>query len=56
MPLGPLAEIHAIILTLNEERHIARCIESLREVCATITVIDSGSTDRTVAIAKGFGA
>ncbi len=48
--------IHAIILTLNEEVHIARCIASIKDVCETITVIDSGSTDRTVEIAKAAGA
>jgi glycosyltransferase involved in cell wall biosynthesis len=48
--------IHAIILTLNEECHIARCIASIKNVCATITVIDSGSTDRTVEIAETCGA
>jgi glycosyltransferase involved in cell wall biosynthesis len=47
--------IHAIILTLNEERHIARCIESIREQCQSITVVDSGSTDDTVAISQQCG-
>jgi glycosyltransferase involved in cell wall biosynthesis len=49
-------EIHAIILTLNEERHIGRCIESIRPHCDSITVVDSGSTDRTVEIARLSGA
>jgi len=48
--------IHAIILTLDEEFHIARCIGSLNGQCASITVIDSGSTDATVAIASQLGA
>jgi glycosyltransferase involved in cell wall biosynthesis len=49
-------DIHAIILTLDEERHIARCIESLKGQCASITVVDSGSRDGTVAIARQLGA
>ncbi len=49
-------QIHAIILTLNEEQHIARCIESLGGQCASITVVDSGSGDRTAEIARGLGA
>ena len=49
-------DIHAIILTLNEEQHIARCIASLAEQCASITVIDSGSDDATVEIARQAGA
>jgi len=40
---------------LNEERNVARAIESLR--CADeIVVVDSGSTDRTVEIAQNLGA
>ena len=49
-------ELHAIILSFNEEQHIARCIESIKDLCASITVIDSGSKDRTVEIAEGLGA
>jgi glycosyltransferase involved in cell wall biosynthesis len=51
-----MSDIHAIILTYNEERHIARCIESLAGQCASITIIDSGSTDDTVDAAKRLGA
>jgi glycosyltransferase involved in cell wall biosynthesis len=48
-------KISATIITLNEERNIARAIESLR--CADeIVVVDSGSTDRTVEIAGKLGA
>jgi len=48
--------ITAVILTFNEEKHIARCLESLRGVCERICIIDSNSTDRTVEIAKSMGA
>ena len=48
--------IAAIILTKNEEKHIARCIHSLKDVCEEIWVIDSFSTDRTCEIAKELGA
>lgn len=51
-----MTEVHALILTLNEELHISRCIESLRDHCASILVVDSGSTDRTVEIALQSGA
>ncbi len=47
--------ISATIVTLNEERNIARAIESLR--CADeVVVIDSGSTDQTCEIAVRLGA
>jgi len=48
-------KISATIVTLNEERHIARAIESLRCV-DEILVVDSGSTDRTREIAIRLGA
>ena len=48
--------IAAIILTKNEEKHIARCIDSLRGVCDEIWVIDSYSTDKTCEIAERLGA
>ena len=46
----------AIVLTLNEEIHIERCINRLSEVVAKIYVIDAYSTDSTVKIAQKFGA
>ena len=48
-------KISATIITCNEERNIARCIESLR-CCDEILVVDSGSTDRTVEIAQKLNA
>src|SRR6201996_3468720 len=48
-------KISATIITFNEERNIARVIESLR-CCDEILVLDSGSNDRTVEIATKLGA
>lgn len=48
-------KISATIITFNEERNVPRAIESLR-CCDEILVVDSGSTDRTVEIARQFGA
>jgi len=44
-----------VILTLNEEGNLPRCLSSLSG-CNDIVVVDSGSTDRTVAIAEQRGA
>lgn len=44
-----------IILTRNEAQHIRECIESVRWADA-ILVLDSGSTDNTVALAQASGA
>ncbi len=48
-------KISATIVACNEERNIARAIESLR-CCDEVLVVDSGSSDRTVAVATRFGA
>lgn len=48
--------IGTMILTYNEEIHIKRCIENAKKFSEQIYVIDSFSTDNTVAIAKGLGA
>jgi glycosyltransferase involved in cell wall biosynthesis len=45
-----------VILTFNEQRHIARCINSLAPLGANIVVIDSFSTDHTAEIAEAGGA
>lgn len=45
-----------IILTYNEERHIGRAIRSVLPFAEKVVVVDSGSSDRTVEIAKGLGA
>ena len=54
-----MLEISAVIITLNEEKRLARALESLcapPAVANEILVIDSGSTDRTAEIAKRYGA
>lgn len=48
--------ISAIILTRDEELHIARAIDSVRRFTSDILIVDSGSTDKTVEIARGLGA
>jgi tetratricopeptide (TPR) repeat protein len=50
------SKITACLIVKNEEEHLARCLESIKNVVHEIVVIDTGSTDRTVAIAEEFGA
>jgi len=47
-------KISAVIIAKNEEKNIARAIESCLLVCDEIIVMDSGSTDKTIEIAKGY--
>ena len=48
-------ELIAVILTLDEERNIEACIESVAW-CDRVVVFDSFSTDRTCEIARSKGA
>lgn len=49
-------KLSAVIITLNEERNIRRCIESLQGVADEIIVVDSYSTDNTRIIVESLGA
>ena len=49
-------KITALIITLNEERHIGACIDAVRGVCEEVLVIDSLSQDKTKEIAEAKGA
>jgi glycosyltransferase involved in cell wall biosynthesis len=51
-----MTPISTIVITFNEEGNIRRCLESVVPISAEIIVVDSGSTDRTVPIAKEFTA
>lgn len=44
-----------VILTLNEARNLGACLESIRD-CEDVLVLDSGSTDETLEIARKWGA
>lgn len=52
----PSLPISGLIITYNEEHHIQACIQSLKQVCDDIVVVDSCSTDNTVAIAQAEGS
>jgi glycosyltransferase involved in cell wall biosynthesis len=44
------------IITLNEEANIERTLKSVESIAEEIIVVDSGSTDATVTLAKAHGA
>lgn len=44
--------LSAVIITFNEEKNIARCLDSLVGIADDIVVVDSFSTDKTEAICK----
>lgn len=51
-----MVKISAVIITLNEDRHLERCLSSLEGVVDEMVVVDSLSTDRTVETAQRYGA
>lgn len=50
-----MPDLTAVVLTKNEEAYIADCLRSL-QWCDQVLVLDSFSTDRTVEIARQYGA
>jgi glycosyltransferase involved in cell wall biosynthesis len=46
--------ISVIVLTYNEEANIEACLQSICEWAAEVFVVDSGSTDATLAIARRY--
>jgi glycosyltransferase involved in cell wall biosynthesis len=52
----PRATLSVAIITFNEEENIGRTLGSVKDIADEIIIVDSHSTDRTVEIAKQFGA
>lgn len=50
-----MIKLSVVIITLNEEKNIARCLESVVGIADEIVIVDSWSTDRTKEIAEAFG-
>lgn len=50
-----MPDISVIILTFNEEIHIKRCVESVKDIAENIFVVDCFSSDRTIEIAESLG-
>lgn len=50
------ADLTAIVLTMNEDKNIEKCIKSIADFAERIIVIDSGSSDKTIEIAENLGA
>ncbi len=44
------------MIVKNEEQDLAACLESVGDLPSEIIIVDTGSTDRTVEIARAFGA
>ncbi len=53
---APHTPLTVCVIARNEERFIARCLDSVRPVADQVVVLDTGSTDRTVELALAAGA
>ena len=54
---SPIAiTLSACLIVKNEEQRLPKCLESLKSIADEIIVVDTGSSDRTVAIAKKYQA
>ena len=49
-------KLSVLIPVFNEEANLPACLESVRDIADEIFVVDSFSTDKTIEIAKSFGA
>ena len=49
-------KLTSILITKNEEANIKRCLASIKDISDEIIIVDSGSTDKTLQIAKSFNA
>ncbi|NQV03766.1 MAG: glycosyltransferase family 2 protein [Bacteroidia bacterium] len=50
-----MPDISVVIIALNEEQNIRRCLESVKELASEIVVVDSMSTDQTAEICRSLG-
>ena len=46
--------ISLCMIVKNEERILARCLDSIEDLMDEIVIVDTGSTDRTKAIASRY--
>jgi len=51
-----MIQLSVVIITFNEQKNIARCLESVKDIADEIVVLDSFSTDKTEEICKSHGA
>lgn len=51
-----MTRLSVAIATFNEEKNIEDCLESVKNIADEIVIVDGTSTDKTVEIAKKYGA
>lgn len=56
VPESERARVSLTVIVKNEEQNLPCCLESVRGIFDEIVVVDTGSTDRTIEVARSFGA
>jgi glycosyltransferase involved in cell wall biosynthesis len=51
-----MIKLSVVIITYNEEKNIARCLDSVMTIADEIIIVDSYSTDNTIPIAEKYNA
>ncbi len=49
-------ELSVVLATFNEEKNLPECLNSVRDLADEIIIVDGSSSDKTVEIAKKYGA
>ena len=52
----PRPLLSAALIVRNEEHHLGDCLASIRDLADEVVIVDTGSTDGTVALAERMGA
>lgn len=51
-----MKKISVVLAVFNEEKNLKACLDSVKDLAWEIVIVDGGSTDKTLEIAKSFGA
>src|SRR4030066_2451699 len=45
-----------VLATVNEERNLPKCLDSIKDIADEIVIVDGSSKDKTVEVAKRYNA
>lgn len=48
--------LSVVLAVFNEEKNLAKCLDTIKDIADEIIIVDGTSSDKTVEIAKSFGA
>ena len=51
-----MATLSVSMIVKNEEKHLERCLTSIKDVADEIVIVDTGSEDKTLSIAEAFNS